>query len=125
MMVWGAIVYTCRSSLARIDRTLNRERYISGVLRLVVVHFIRVLRNPTFKQDNARPYVAGIVQTFLDTENVRLLPWPARSPDLSSIKNIWCIVAERLDRHHTPVTTVDELWYRLEAAWSLVPVLVI
>ncbi|GFS89231.1 hypothetical protein TNCV_1259631 [Trichonephila clavipes] len=32
------------------------------------------------------------------------------------------MVAERLARHHTPVTTVDELWYRLEAAWSSVPV---
>ncbi|GFT29134.1 HTH_Tnp_Tc3_2 domain-containing protein [Trichonephila clavipes] len=32
------------------------------------------------------------------------------------------MVAERLARHHTPVTTIDELWYRVEAAWSSVPV---
>ncbi|GFU38571.1 uncharacterized protein TNCV_4391181 [Trichonephila clavipes] len=72
--------------------------------------------------DNARPYVAGIVRTFLDTGNVRLLPWPASSPDLSPIENVWSTVAERLARHHMPVTTVDELWYRVEAAWSSVPV---
>ncbi|GFT89404.1 hypothetical protein TNCV_4386901 [Trichonephila clavipes] len=30
------------------------------------------------------------------------------------------MVAERLARHHTPVTTVHE--YRVEAAWSSVPV---
>ncbi|GFU75089.1 hypothetical protein TNCV_4853801 [Trichonephila clavipes] len=59
----------------------------------------------------ARPHVAGTVRTFLDTENVQLLPWPVRSPDLSSIENIWSIVAQRPTRHHTPVTTFDEMWH--------------
>ncbi|GFT34665.1 hypothetical protein TNCV_1536031 [Trichonephila clavipes] len=36
----------------------------------------------------------GIVRTFLDTENVRLLPWSARSPDLSPIGNVWSLAAE-------------------------------
>ncbi|GFW78423.1 transposable element Tcb1 transposase [Trichonephila clavipes] len=75
-----------------------------------------VQRNPTFKQDNARSYVAGIVRNFFDTENVLMLPWSARSPDLSPIENVWSIVAERLARHHKPITTVEELWPRVEAA---------
>lgn len=122
VMVWGAIGYTSRSPLVRIEGTLNSGRYISGVLRPVALPFIRALRNATFQQDNARPHVAGIVRTFLDTENVRLLSWPARSPDLSPIENVWSMVAERLARHHTAVTTVDELWRRVEAAWAAVPV---
>ncbi|GFT21569.1 hypothetical protein TNCV_2307871 [Trichonephila clavipes] len=35
------------------------------------------------------------------------------------------MVAERLAGHHTPVTTVEEMWHRVEAAWSSVPVHVI
>ncbi|GFX60086.1 transposable element Tcb1 transposase [Trichonephila clavipes] len=66
MMVWGAIGYKSRSPLVR---TLNSAHYIYGVLRPVGLPFIRVLRNPAIKQDNARPQVA-----FLDTENVRLFP---------------------------------------------------
>ncbi|GFU44643.1 uncharacterized protein TNCV_1507321 [Trichonephila clavipes] len=66
--------------------------------------------------NNARPHVFGIVWTFLDTENVRQLPWPARSPDLSPIENVWSMVAQRLARYHTPVTTVDEMGYGVEAA---------
>ncbi|PRD22381.1 UNVERIFIED_CONTAM: hypothetical protein NCL1_49235 [Trichonephila clavipes] len=61
MMVWGAIEYTFRSPLVSIGGTLNSARYISVVLRTVVLPFIRVLRNPTFKQDNAWPYVAEIL----------------------------------------------------------------
>ncbi|GFU99005.1 hypothetical protein TNCV_3382491 [Trichonephila clavipes] len=38
-MVWGAIVYTSRSSLVRIDGTLTSARYISGVLLPVALPF--------------------------------------------------------------------------------------
>ncbi|GFV56865.1 hypothetical protein TNCV_146171 [Trichonephila clavipes] len=40
-------------------------------------------------QDNAPLPVADIVWTFLDTENVLLLLWPAHSSDLSPIENVW------------------------------------
>ncbi|GFW88915.1 transposable element Tcb1 transposase [Trichonephila clavipes] len=116
VMVWGAIRYMSRSPLVRTDGILNRGRYISGVLRPVVLLFILVLLNATFKQDNARPHVAGIERIFLDTEIFQLLPWPVRSPDLLLIENVWSKVTKQLDRYHTPVTTVDELWYRVEAA---------
>ncbi|GFW90235.1 transposable element Tcb2 transposase [Trichonephila clavipes] len=111
-----------RSPLFRVDSTLNSACYISGVLLPVALPFIRALRNPAFKQDNARQHVAGIVRTFLDTKNVRLLPCPARSPDLSLIENVWSMVAERLARYHTPIIKVDELRCRVTAAWSFVPV---
>ncbi|GFT45504.1 uncharacterized protein TNCV_3781401 [Trichonephila clavipes] len=120
MRVWGTIGYKSGSHLVYTDGTFNSAHYISGVLRPVALPFIRVIRKPTFKQDNARPNVAGIVRTFLNTENVRLLPWPARSQDLSPIEKVWSTVAERLARHHTPFTTVDELGYRVEAAWPSV-----
>ncbi|GFS89194.1 transposable element Tcb1 transposase [Trichonephila clavipes] len=74
IMVLGAFRYTSRSPLVLIDGTLNSARYISEVSRPLAIPLIRVLRNPTCKQDNARPHVTGIFQTFLDTENARLLP---------------------------------------------------
>ncbi|GFU28583.1 uncharacterized protein TNCV_467921 [Trichonephila clavipes] len=82
MMVLGVIGYASRSLLVRTDRTLNRTRYFSGVFRHVALHFIRVLRNPTFQQNNTQPHVAGIAWSFLDWEkysNVFLLK---RSPDI-------------------------------------------
>ncbi|GFU88185.1 transposable element Tcb1 transposase [Trichonephila clavipes] len=124
MMVWGTIGYTSRSPLVCINNTLNSARYSSDVLRPVALPFIRNFRNPTFQQDKAQPNVAGILSTFLDTEIVQMLPWPARSQDLSPIDNFRFMVAKRLARHHTPVTTVDVLWDRVEAVWSSVPITV-
>ncbi|GFV47331.1 hypothetical protein TNCV_4829871 [Trichonephila clavipes] len=52
----------------------------------------------TLYSSPVKPYVsesaAGIVRTFLDAENVRLLPWPAHSPYLSPIENVWFMLAE-------------------------------
>ncbi|GFU63759.1 hypothetical protein TNCV_3321561 [Trichonephila clavipes] len=74
------------------------ERTLSACIRhhhtgpspgvMCVAPFIRALPHPTFQQDNVRPHVAAIVQTFLDTENIRLLPWSAGSPYLPPIENV-------------------------------------
>ncbi|GFU50164.1 hypothetical protein TNCV_300121 [Trichonephila clavipes] len=61
------------------------------------------------------------MMTLFDTENVRLLPWPASSP----IENVWSMAAKQLAHHHTSVTTVNEQWHRVEAAWASVPVIAI
>ncbi|GFY10252.1 transposable element Tcb1 transposase [Trichonephila clavipes] len=46
---------------------------------------------------------------------------PARSLDLSPIENMWSMVAQRLTQITPPAATPDQLWLRVEAAWSAVP----
>ncbi|GFY16926.1 transposable element Tcb1 transposase [Trichonephila clavipes] len=62
MMVWDAIGYTSQLPFVRIDGPLNSPHYIFGALRPVVLHFFRLLRNPTFKrimQDRMLPILYG------------------------------------------------------------------
>ncbi|GFY18767.1 transposable element Tcb1 transposase [Trichonephila clavipes] len=51
-----------------------------------------------FQQDNARPHVACTVQRLFvkHQHQTDLISWPARSPELSPIENMWSIVAQRL-----------------------------
>ncbi|GFV19165.1 transposable element Tcb1 transposase [Trichonephila clavipes] len=74
-----------------------------------------------FQQDNARPHVARIVQGFFVNHQIEFLPWPARSPDLSPIENMWSMVAQRLTEITPPAAPPDQLWQRVEAAWSAIP----
>ncbi|GFW86914.1 transposable element Tcb1 transposase [Trichonephila clavipes] len=96
IMVWGGIVYHSRSPLARIAGTSNSQRYISEVLEPVVLPCLQGLATAIFQQDNARPHVARIFQRFFVNHQIELHPWPARSPDLSPIENMWSMVALRL-----------------------------
>ncbi|GFU91723.1 transposable element Tcb1 transposase [Trichonephila clavipes] len=98
-MAWGGIGYHSRTPLVR----------IAGLATAI------------FQQDNARPHVAHIVQRFFVNHQIELLPWPARSPDLSPIESMWSMDAQRLTQIKPPAATSDQLWQRVEAAWSDVP----
>ncbi|GFS92583.1 transposable element Tcb1 transposase [Trichonephila clavipes] len=73
------------------------------------------------KEDNARPHVPRIVQRFFVNHQIDLLPWQVRSLDLSPIENMWSMFAQRLTQFTHPAATPDQLWQRVEAAWSAVP----
>ncbi|GFX02165.1 transposable element Tcb1 transposase [Trichonephila clavipes] len=88
IMVWGGIRYHSRTPLVRIAGTLNSQRYISEVLEPVVLPYLQGLATAIFQQDNARPHVTRIVQRFFVNHQIGLLPWLARSPDLSPIENM-------------------------------------
>ncbi|GFV13025.1 transposable element Tcb1 transposase [Trichonephila clavipes] len=75
------------------------------------------LATAIFQQDNARPHVARIVQRFFVNHQIELLPWS----DLSPIENLWSMVAQRLTEISPPAALPDQLWQRVEAAWSAVP----
>ncbi|GFV94312.1 transposable element Tcb1 transposase [Trichonephila clavipes] len=74
------------------------------------------LATAIFKQDNARPHVARIVQRFFVNHQIKLLPWHASSSDLSPIKNMWSMVAQRLTQITPLAATPDPLGQRVEAA---------
>ncbi|GFW95881.1 transposable element Tcb1 transposase [Trichonephila clavipes] len=118
IMIWGGIGYHSRTPLVRIAGTLNNQRYISEVLEPVVLPYLQGLATAIFQQDNARPHVARIAQRFFVNHHIELFP---RSPDLSSIENMWSMVAQRLTQITPPAATSDQLKKRVEAAWSAVP----
>ncbi|GFU99480.1 transposable element Tcb1 transposase [Trichonephila clavipes] len=88
---------------------------------LNVAPYIMGLVTTIFQQDNARPHVTRIVQSFFVNQQIELLPFPPRSSDLSPIENMWSIVAQRLTQFIPPAATLDHFWQREEAAWSALP----
>ncbi|GFV96328.1 transposable element Tcb1 transposase [Trichonephila clavipes] len=80
------------------------------MLEPVVLPYLQGLTTTIFQQDNARPHVARIVQRFFVNPQIELLPWPALSPDLSPIENMWSMVAQRLTQITPPAATPVQLW---------------
>ncbi|GFX20216.1 transposable element Tc1 transposase [Trichonephila clavipes] len=62
------------------------QRYVDDILRPHVGTFLNGLPGAIFQQDNARPNTARVSQDFL--RHFQTLPWPARSPDLSSVEHV-------------------------------------
>ncbi|GFS49466.1 transposable element Tcb1 transposase [Trichonephila clavipes] len=53
IMVWGSIGYHFRTPLVRIAGTLNSQRYISEMLKSVVLPYLQALVTVIFQQDTA------------------------------------------------------------------------
>ncbi|GFV56623.1 transposable element Tcb1 transposase [Trichonephila clavipes] len=120
-MVCGGFGYHFRSPLVRIAGTLNIQRYISEVVEPVVLSYLQGLATAIFQQDNARPHVARIVQSFFANHQIEFLSWQDRSPNLSPIENMWSMVAQRMTQITPRAATPDQLCQRVEDAQSVVP----
>ncbi|GFU12097.1 transposable element Tcb1 transposase [Trichonephila clavipes] len=103
---WNEVVFTdeSRICLQHHDGRIRVWRHRGErMLNSCVIHRhtgpepgIMGLATALFQQDNARPHMARIIQRFFVNHKVELLPWPAHSPDLSPIENMWSMVAQRL-----------------------------
>ncbi|GFW79604.1 transposable element Tcb1 transposase [Trichonephila clavipes] len=93
------------------EDTLERESPSTLVLHRVLwawsqPYFNRIMRYHTWH---------ALSTGFFVNHQIELLPWPARSPDLSPIENMWSMVAQRLTQITPPAATTDQLWQRVEA----------
>ncbi|PRD31475.1 UNVERIFIED_CONTAM: Transposable element Tcb1 transposase [Trichonephila clavipes] len=49
---------------------------------------------------------------------MKLLPWPAYSPDMLPIEHVWDLVGWSLARDPRPAAANDELLLRIRAIWN-------
>ena len=122
VMFWAGISANQRTHLVFIEGNLNAARYRDEILDPIVLPFLeRVGGRAVFQQDNARPHVARVCADFLEENDVEVLPWPALSPDLNPIENVWDLLSCRIRQRDHPPETQQQLRAALEEEWAAVP----
>jgi DDE superfamily endonuclease/Winged helix-turn helix len=71
-------------------------------------------------QDNAPPHTSHSSKRWLRANDVKLIEhWPASSPDLNPIENVWAYLKRRLYRRS--ISTVEQLKAALLEEWDALP----
>ena len=55
---------------------------------------------------------------MLETHGVRTLKWPAQSPDLNPIENLWAILKQRRQQKYGIPMSRDELIEQMQDIWQ-------
>ncbi|GFS47903.1 transposable element Tcb2 transposase [Trichonephila clavipes] len=95
IMVWAGIMINGRTRLHVVaNGTMTGQRYIDEVL---------------------------LPHDCLDSEGIQRLVWPARSPDLNPIENVWDALGKQVAGRNYPPTNKNTLFRALTEEWDKLP----
>ncbi len=122
LMVWGCMSACGMGSLHIWKGTINAERYIQVLEQHMLPSRRRLFqgRPCIFQHDNARPHTASITTSWLRRRRIRVLKWPACSPDLSPIENIWRIIKRKMLQRRPK--TIEQLEACIRQEWDNIPI---
>lgn len=119
IMVWGAFAYAGKIHLVEVKGRMNAKKY-QDMLEANLLPYATDIAGDTyiFQQDNAACHAAKTTIEWFNGHNIKLLPWPACSPDLNPIENLWGDMARAVYANGKQYNTVAELRTAIYEAWS-------
>lgn len=117
IMCWGAISTRFKSKLAVIEGTMTSSRYVDTLKNYLMPNNCEFdIRRMVFQQDGASCHTAKLTGAFFSEVGLMVLPWPANSPDLNPIENIWSVLKQNVEKH--AVKTKNDLIRVVEMEWN-------
>jgi transposase len=74
-----------------------------------------------FQEDNARPHTVKVAKEFWEKTGLRKLSWPAQSPDLNPLENLWAEVKRSVQNRKKQPSSLAELDRHVVKAWKNIP----
>jgi transposase len=107
--------------MCKIEGTLNKDLYreiLEDEFKATLEFYDLEMEDINFMQDNASCHTAGIIQEWFKDHGLEVFQWPANSPDLNPIENLWNQLKTRLYSYPTPANGMLQLWERVQELWD-------
>lgn len=122
LMIWGGLMVGEALPLAFISTRMNAVNYVEVLATALVDHADQLMGEEIiFQQDNASIHSARYTMNFLQERNIPVLDWPACSPDLNPIENLWGWLVRKVYKGGRQFLTVADLKTAVREAWTEIP----
>ena len=103
------------------EGTMTAERYKETLKKYFIPFYRRMKRkygsSVIMQQDNASWHKAGVITSFLATQKVKFIRWPAQSPDLSPIENLWKHIKNIVGKRRHLIKNTSQMETALREVW--------
>lgn len=120
VMVWGAIGYKKKFDLIFVDTRMDAKKYQDMIGPLFPAWGYEAAGlNWKFQQDNAPIHVAKSTLKYFKDRNIHLFtPWPAKSPDMNIIENLWGFLAKDVYASGRQYKKKEDLKEAIISSWK-------
>ena len=127
LMVWGTMTYYGMGILKFVEGNMDSRKYIDTLDNCLWPVITKYMADKPWRymDDNAPCHRAREVETWREENNIPRFPWPAQSPDLNPIENIWLVLKNSVKRNILTIRTLNDLREHLQSAWENIPLVFI
>lgn len=121
VLVWAGFSAMGTTEIDIVDGNMDSARYI-WTLSEFLLPFAHRQYGLDFilQQDNARPHVSRETVQFQQSMLIEVLKWPACSPDLNPMENLWAWLARQVYRDGRQYTSKRALEEAVRKEWKKV-----